>query len=49
MVEWETGKITMEPLGIIITEGHVSCAIYVKQHNLLDIPGWKKFQHIVKR
>jgi len=49
MIEWETGEITTEPLGIISADDPVTCAIYAKQQNLLDTPGWRKFKHIAKR
>ena len=39
MIEWETGEITTEPLGIINTDEPFTCAIYEKQQNLLDTPG----------
>jgi len=39
-VEWENGEITFEP---------VSCAIYARDHNLLDTPGWKRFRRDAKR
>ena len=38
MIEWETGEITIEPLGIIGTDDHITCTddpitcdIYAKQ------------------
>ena len=39
MIEWETGEITTEPLGIISADDPVTCAIYAKQQYLLDTPG----------
>ena len=49
MIEWETGEITTESLEIISTEDPISCAIYAKQHNLLDTPGCNLFRYISKR
>jgi hypothetical protein len=49
MVEWEIGEITTEPLQIIAADDPVTCAIYAKDNNLLDLPGWKRFKSIAKR
>jgi hypothetical protein len=49
MVEWETGEITAEPLQIVAADDPVTCAIYAKDNNLLDTPGWKRFKSIAKR
>jgi hypothetical protein len=49
MVEWEDGSITAEPLGIIAADDPVTCAIYAREHDLLDTPGWKRFKTIAKR
>ena len=49
MIEWETGEITAEPLSIIAADDPVTCAIYAKQHNLLELDGWKQFKGIAKR
>jgi hypothetical protein len=49
MIEWETGEITSEPLNIIAADDPVTCAIYAKDHGLLDKPGWKRFKQIAKR
>jgi hypothetical protein len=40
-IEWENGEITNEPLMIIAADDPVSCAIYARENNLLDKPGWK--------
>ena len=48
MVEWETGEITSEPLSIIAADDPVTCAIYAKQNNLLEVEGWKRFKGIQK-
>jgi hypothetical protein len=49
LIEWESGEITNEPLGVIAADDPVSCAIYARENNLLDQPGWKRFQHIAKQ
>ena len=49
MVEWETGEVTTEPLQVIAADDPVTCAIYARDHNLLDLPGWKRFKSIAKR
>ena len=48
-VEWENGEITDEPLTTIAADDPVTCAIYAKDNNLLDAPGWKRFKPIAKR
>ena len=48
MVEWENGEVTTEPLQIIAADDPVTCAIYAKENNLLDLPGWKRFKPIAK-
>jgi hypothetical protein len=47
MVEWENGEITTEPLAIIAADDPVSCAVYTRDKNLLDIDQWKCFCGIV--
>ena len=49
LVEWETGESTYEPLHIIAKDDPVTCAIYAKDNNLLEEPGWKRFKQIAKR
>ena len=41
LIEWETGDQTREPLSNIIASDPYTCAIYAKEHNLLNTPGWK--------
>jgi hypothetical protein len=38
-VEWENGEITDEPMTTIAADDPVTCAIYAKDKNLLDVPG----------
>ena len=49
MMEWENGEVTAEPLDIIAADDPVTCAIYGRDHNLLDICGWKRFRGIAKK
>jgi len=49
MIEWENGEITSEPLSVIAADDPVTCAIYAREHDLLDQEGWKRFKGIAKR
>ena len=49
MIEWENGEITSEPLSIIGADDPVTCAIYARENNLLNKPGWKRFARLAKR
>ena len=48
MVEWENGEVTSEPLTVIAADDPVTCAIYAREHNLLELPGWKRFKPIAR-
>jgi hypothetical protein len=48
-VEWENGETTNEPVTTIAADEPVTCAIYAKDKNLLDGPGWKRFKSIARR
>ena len=48
-IEWENGETTDEPLSLIAADDPVTCAIYARKHNLLHLPGWKRFKGIAKR
>ena len=48
MVEWETGEITEESISFIAADDPVTCADYVKKHDLLHLDGWKRLKHIAK-
>ena len=41
LIEWETGEQTWEALSNIITSDPYTCAVYAKEHDLLNTPGWK--------
>ena len=49
MPEWENGEVTSEPLSIFAADDPVSCAVYAKENNLLDTPGWKRFKSLARR
>jgi hypothetical protein len=48
-VEWENGEVSYEPLCTIAADDPVTCAIYAKDHGLLDTDGWKRFSRLAKR
>jgi hypothetical protein len=48
-VEWENGEVSYEPLRTIAADDPVTCAIYAKEHGLLDTDGWKRFRSLSKR
>ena len=48
-MEWEDGSTTYEPLNIIAADDPVTCAIYAKENNLLERPGWKRFKRLASR
>jgi hypothetical protein len=42
-VEWENGEVSYEPIHTIASTDHVVvCAIYGKEHGLLNTDGWKR-------
>jgi hypothetical protein len=49
IVEWENGEQTVEPLAIIAESNPVTCALYAKNNNLLNKPGWKCFKRMAKK
>ena len=48
-IEWETGEITFELLSGIAADDPITCATYVKEKNLYNLDGWKRFRHLIKR
>jgi len=48
LVNWETGESTFEPLHIIAADDPVTCAVYAKDNDLLNLDGWKCFNPIAK-
>ena len=49
IIEWENGETTKDPLQAIAKNYPVTCAIYAKDHGLLNEPGWKQFRSIARR
>jgi hypothetical protein len=49
MIQWENGETTTEPLRLIAADNPVMCAIYARDNNLLDLPGWKRLRGLAKR
>jgi hypothetical protein len=48
-VQWEDGAESYEPLSVLKKDDPITCAIYAKEHNLLDTPGWKSLKRIATR
>ena len=48
MVEWESGEVTYESLTLISKDDPITCAVYAKKHDLLDITGWKHLKRYAK-
>jgi hypothetical protein len=48
LVKWENGEITTEPLSVIAADDPVTCAVYAREHDLLDVEGWKCFRNLAK-
>jgi hypothetical protein len=48
IVEWENGEITAVPLDVLAKDDPVSCAIYAKENQLLEKPGWKRFKALLR-
>jgi len=40
-VKWETGEVPYEPLNVIAANNPMTCAVYVRDNDLLNQPGWK--------
>jgi hypothetical protein len=49
LVKWENGEITTEPLSVIAADDPVTCAVYAREHDLLDVEGWRHFWNLAKR
>ena len=49
LVHWEDGSETFEPLSVMSKANPLTCALYAKDHDLLDTPGWKSLKRIVSR
>ena len=49
LLHWENGEQTWEPLYTTIKDDPVTVGKYAKEHDLLDIPGWKPLKKYVRR
>ena len=47
-VLWDDGSVTWEPLSLMIASDPVTLAVYAKEHDLLETPGWKKLKKYAK-
>ena len=45
LIEWEPEEQTWQPLSNIIASDPYTCAVYAKEHDLLNTPGWKKSKY----
>jgi len=43
-VKWENGEVTYNPLDVIAADDPVTCAVYARDNDLLEQPGWKCFK-----
>ena len=48
-VKWTDGSITWEPLALMVASDPVTLAAYAKEHELMELPGWKKLKKIARR
>lgn len=48
-VLWTNGDVTFEPLHIIGKDAPIIVAQYARQHNLYELPGWKRFKYLATR
>ena len=44
LIQWKNGERTWQPLGRFAEDDFETCAVYAREHNLLDEPGWKRFR-----
>ena len=47
-VLWSNGEITWEPFDNIRSDDPITLAIYAKEKDLLDTPGWKRLRRFTK-
>ena len=45
---WENGETSIEPLSLIAADDPVSCAIYVRKNNLINLLRWKRLKGLTK-
>ena len=46
---WETSEVTYEPLDWLAKDIHVELSQYTIDHNILDVPGWKRFKRYARQ
>ena len=46
-VQWSNRETINESLFMITVDVSIVCTIYVKEKNIFDLPGWKRFKYIV--
>ena len=49
MIGQEAGEVSREPLTLIAADDPITCAIYAKNKNLLEIKGRTRFKGILQR
>ena len=49
LVAWEDGTQTYEPLSSIAADDAMTCAMYGKRNDILDLPGWKRLKRLANR
>ena len=47
-IKWDTGETSHEPLSLIVQDEPLTCAVYAKNHDLLNTRGWKHLKKYVK-
>ena len=45
-IDWENGEIMNEPLNVNAANDPTTCAIYARENDLRDEPGWICFHHL---
>jgi hypothetical protein len=48
LVQWTSGDETYESLNLMIKDDPITLAVYAKDNNLLDTPGWTQLKHFVR-
>ena len=48
-IEWENEETTYEPLAKAIADDPITLALYAKENNLLNVPGWKSLKKHARR
>ena len=49
MIKWENREITSEALAVIAKDAPVTCTLYAKDNDLLELNSWKQFKRIAKQ